>query len=86
MMWGTPKHRALLEEMGIDSLSITKRNSIQVPFALYHGKGQEQEIVLLDTGATESFIDIGTVKCLHLGTQSLESPHPVYNVDGMPNQ
>jgi hypothetical protein len=42
--------------------------------------------VLLDTGATESFIDIGTVKHLHLRTQSLKSPCPVYNVDGMPNQ
>jgi hypothetical protein len=85
IMWGTPKHRALLEEMGIDSLSITKQNSIQVPFTLHHGKGQEQETALLDTGATESFINIGTVKCLHLGTQSLESPCLVYNIDGMPN-
>jgi hypothetical protein len=86
MMWGTLKHRALLEEMGIDSLSITKQNSIQVPFALHHGKGQEQETALLDTGAIESFINIRTVKCLHLRTQSLKSPHPVYNVDGMPNR
>src|SRR5438128_1013021 len=29
-MWGTPKHMALLTEMGIDSILVSKRNSIHV--------------------------------------------------------
>jgi hypothetical protein len=45
-----------------------------------------EETGLLDTGATESFIDHKTVVRLHLGTQKLVVPRPVYNVDGSANQ
>ena len=34
-MWGTPKHMALLMEMEIDAMAISKQNSIQVPFVLF---------------------------------------------------
>jgi hypothetical protein len=71
-MWGTPKHMALLIEMGIDSILVSKRNSIHVLFKLYHFRGTSEETALLDTGATKSFIDIGTVKRLKLGAQELE--------------
>jgi hypothetical protein len=84
-IWGTPKHMALLTEMGIDSVLVSKRNSIHVPFKLHHFRGTSEETVLLDTGATESFIDIGIVKRLKLGAQELEMSCPVYNVDGTLN-
>jgi hypothetical protein len=70
-LWGTPKHRELLTEMGIDSVYVTKRNSIQIQFTLEHFKGTSDETALLDTGATESFIDHESVICLKLGTQKL---------------
>ena len=85
-MWGTPKHTALLKEMGIDAVQITKRNSLHVPFTLHHFKGTEKEIALLDTGATESFVDRKTVQRLKLGTQTLDTPRPIYNMDGSPNK
>jgi predicted aspartyl protease len=44
-----------------------------------------EETGLLDTGATESFIDHKTVVRLCLGTQKLMVPRPVYNVDGSAN-
>jgi hypothetical protein len=53
-LWGTSKHRELLTEMGIDSVHITKRNSIQIQFTLEHFKGTSNETALLDTGATKS--------------------------------
>jgi hypothetical protein len=84
-MWGTPKHMALLTEMGIDSVLVSKRNSIHIPFKLHHFRGTSEETALLDTGATESFIDVGTVKRLKLGAQELEMSRPVYNVDGTLN-
>src|SRR5207302_7005260 len=84
-MWGTPKHMALLTEMGIDSVIVSKRNSIHVPFKLHHFRGTSEETALLDTGAIESFIDIGTVKRLKLGAQELEMSRPVYNIDGTLN-
>ena len=85
-MWGTPKHTALLKEMGIDAVQITKQNSLHVPFTLHHFKGTEKEIALLDTGATESFVDRKTVQRLKLGTQTLDTPRPIYNVDDSPNK
>ena len=85
-MWGTPKHTALLVEMEIDAMAISKRNAILVPFELRHFKGTSQETALLDTGATESFIDIKTVQRLNLGSQELVIPRPVFNVDGSPNK
>jgi len=44
-----------------------------------------EEIALLDTGATESFIDPKTVACLCLGTKKLPHKQTVYNVDGTLN-
>ena len=85
-MWGTPKHTALLMEMEIDAMAISKQNSIQVPFELCHFKGISQETVLLDTGATESSIDIKTVKWLNLGSQELIILCPVYNMDSSPKK
>ena len=85
-MWGTPKHTALLTEMGIDAAAISRCNSIQVPFQLHHGKGITNETALLDTGATESFMDVNTVNRLHLSKQALIIPCPVFNVDGTANK
>jgi hypothetical protein len=85
-LWGTPKHRELLTEMGINSVHVTKRNSIQIQFTLEHFKGISNETALLDTGATESFIDHKSVICLKLGTQKLPITRPIYNVDGTQNQ
>ena len=45
-----------------------------------------EETGLLDTGATESFIDHKIVARLHLETQKLMVPRPVFNVDGTANK
>jgi len=44
-----------------------------------------EEIALLDTGATESFIDPKTIAWLCLGTKKLPHQRTVYNVDGTLN-
>jgi len=44
-----------------------------------------EEIALLDTGATENFIDPKTVARLCLGTKKLPYKQMVYNVDGTLN-
>jgi predicted aspartyl protease len=45
-----------------------------------------EETGLLDTGATESFIDHKMVVRLHLETQKLVILRPVYNVNGSANR
>jgi len=43
-------------------------------------------VTLLDTGATENFINYKTVARLRLGTQKLTIPRPVFNVDRTNNR
>ncbi len=42
--------------------------------------------MLLDSGATQNFIDHATVARLRLGTKKLDIPQPVFNVDGTLNR
>jgi len=65
---------------------ISRLNNIQINFVLSHYRGQAEETALLDTGATENFIDYKTVARLRLGTQKLTIPRPVFNVDGTNNR
>jgi len=65
---------------------ISQLNHIQINFVLSHYQGQAEEIALLDTGATENFINYKTVARLRLGTQKLTIPRPVFNVDGTNNR
>ena len=52
---------------------------------LSHYQGKAEEIGLLDTGATENFINHMTVARLRLGTKKLPFKRAVYNVDGTLN-
>ena len=45
-----------------------------------------EEQILLDTGATDNFVDQTTVEKLRLGTKRIPIPQPVYNVDGTLNR
>jgi len=61
------------------------KNYIQINFTLSHYQGQVEESALLDSGATENFIDHATVARLQLGTKKLNFQRLVYNVDGTMN-
>jgi len=58
---------------------------MQSKIFLHHYRETAEEIALLDTGATENFIDPQTVACLCLGTKKLPHKRTVYNVDGTLN-
>jgi len=64
---------------------VNRSNSIQVKIFLSHYQGKAEEIRLLNTGATENFIDHTTVTRLRLGTKKLPFKRAVYNVDGTLN-
>jgi len=65
---------------------VNKSNSIQLKVPITHYRGTAEELVLLDTGATENFIDQTTVDKLHLGTKRIPHAQAVYNVDGTLNR
>jgi len=80
------KIEALAKTFGLDSAFVNKSNSVQIQFALISYKRETKEIGLLDTGATENFINSETVKKLHLGMKELPYQRPVFNVDGTSNR
>ena len=59
---------------------------MKVPFTLYTKRGEAAETALLDSGASENFLDLKTFEPLGLGKQQLETPRPVFNVDGTRNK
>jgi len=87
---GTDKHMALIKAMKIQGTMfgqyISLKNYVTVQFPLLHYRGQSKESALLDSGATENFVDSETVKRLRLGTKKLEFQRPVYNIDGTENK
>jgi len=87
---GTEKHMALIKAMNIQGAILgqymTVKNFVRIQFPLLHYRGQAEEGALLDSGATENFIDADTVKRLWLGTTKLNLQRPVYNVDGTENK
>jgi hypothetical protein len=51
-----------------------------------HSKSKRAKAVaLLDSGATENFMNLQYVKYLQLPIQCLKEPRKLYNVDGTPN-
>jgi hypothetical protein len=61
-------------------------NRLEVPIKLHSFKGMAEEVALIDSGATENFIDQETIKKLKLGTRKLEEPVWLRNIDGTYNQ
>ena len=76
----------MVRALKLNSVYISKVNSIRIKFPLSHYQGTAEEWALLDSGATENFINHKTVLRLHLGSQKLTIRRPVYNVDRSPNQ
>jgi len=58
--------------------------TVKVHLYMRHQKTDVE--ALLDSGATENFINQRTIDLLHIGTRSLPQPREVRNVDGTHNQ
>ena len=63
---------------------VSRRNCINVTFLF--NKQKVAEIALLDSGATNNFIDQKAVERLHVQTTRLPQPHILYNVDKTENK
>jgi hypothetical protein len=60
-------------------------NRLEVPIILHLFKGMAEEVALIDSGATENFIDQETIKKLKLGSKKLSKPIQLRNIDGTYN-
>jgi len=63
-----------------------KGNKLETPLILTSLRGAFYKKALLDSGATENFIDHTMVECLKLGTVLMKEAVLLYNIDGTLNQ
>ena len=71
---------------GSDSVYITRYRSMKVPVSFRTSHAMTDKKILVDSGATNNFIHPRLVKRLGLGTNQLEKPKKVWNVDGTTNR
>jgi gag-polyprotein putative aspartyl protease len=64
----------------------SKKNTLVVPITFANLEGVKQGVALVDSGATECFIDTATAQRWGLPTRQLVYPHKIYNVDGTENK
>ena len=64
----------------------SQTTSVTIDLELQSHRGKAETKALLDSGATENFIDPDTIKQLGLGTITLKDPRWVRNVDGTLNK
>jgi hypothetical protein len=62
-----------------------RKNSVIVPFIFETVRRKAEESMLLDSSATENFIDQRMVSQLKIGIRQLPAPRKVHNVDGTEN-
>jgi gag-polyprotein putative aspartyl protease len=64
----------------------SKKNALVVPITFANLEGVKQGVALVDSGATECFIDTKTAQHWGLPTRRLVYPQKIYNVDGTENK
>jgi hypothetical protein len=77
---------AVIRKLDVDMMYISKKKSLQLPINIITYQGKQEDIALIDSGATNNFIDFRTVNKLGLGTRKIPRPIELYNVDGTHNQ
>jgi hypothetical protein len=65
---------------------LNKIDALNVPFTFQTAHAMAEEKALLDSGATENFLDEETWKRMGVGRRLLDKPLKVINVDGTENK
>ena len=59
---------------------------MKVPVSIRTMYRRANKILLVDSGATDNFMDPRTIKHFKLGTQKLGEPRKIWNIDGTNNK
>jgi hypothetical protein len=57
-------------------------NKLELPISIHSAKGTAEESALVDSGTMENFVDWRLVERIKLGTQQLDQPIKLRNIDG----
>ena len=66
----------------IDTMYIRSVKAVKIKLAFRNVHGVTPEIALLDSGATENFLDCNVWKSMKIGRFKMERSIPIRNVDG----
>ena len=80
-----PKLAAIVRALHLRNVYITSNRSVQIPFNLHSSNGMAEDQALIDSKATENFINHQFTTKHHLGTRKLDRPLHIWNVDGTKN-
>ena len=72
--------------IGCKSVYITRYCSMKVPISFQTLHATADKNILVDSGATDNFIHPKLLKRLGLGSQLLERPQKIWNIDGTTNK
>ena len=72
--------------MSVDRVNSGPHNSLYVRVNFEHSQGRETACALIDSGATENFVDIRTAERWKLLWKTLPNPRSIINVDGTDNK
>ena len=72
--------------IGCKSVYITRYSSMKVPVSFRTLHAIADKIFLVDSGATDNFIHPKLLKRLGLGSQLLERPQKIWNINGTTNK
>ena len=70
----------------LDRVYVPLKNKMKIILEVHKHVGKADTSALIDSGATENFIDHREVIRLHLGTKKLLKPLIGYNIDETPNK
>jgi disulfide oxidoreductase YuzD len=65
---------------------VSETSAINTPFSFICAHGMAEEKALVDSGATENFMDERMVRRLGIGQREMKTPRRVFNVDGTENK
>jgi Retroviral aspartyl protease len=77
---------SVIKRLETDTMVITKRKSLDILVDVVTYNKTETVKALIDSGATDNFIDFRTVAKLRLGTKKLPRARQLFNVNGTHNQ
>ena len=72
--------------IGCKSVYITRYRSMKVPISFQTLHAMADNTILVDSGATDNFIHPKLLRRLGLGSQPLERPRKIWNIDGTTNK
>jgi len=65
---------------------MSSRKSMNLRFYIYSKSKRAEALALIDSGATENFMNLEYVKYLQLPIKHLEEPRSLFNIDGTTNK